>query len=365
MAYLKLQKDQQVGEVWPMQSLGLCCPQCKGPLAFSQEAYSCHSCTREYPIVLGIPDFRLFPDPYINIEDDYDKGKVLWAHGQNTNFEGLVRFYWSITPIVEKRRAERFMRHVFALVERGQNHLQEIEGCRPTYFDEDASQGVLEIGCGTGGFLVAAGQKYQKVVGMDIAFRWLIVAKKRLDELGLRVPLICGCAEFLPFREKQFELCVAESVIEHVKDQDAAIQELQRVSKPQGRLFLMTSNRYGLAPEPHVGIWGVGVLPRKLMKPYVKFWKGIVYEHIRVLSWMELRRILQRNRFERCQVLLPSFVEKEVKSFSAFEKMQVGIYQGIKTIPILRSLLSLLVPFFNVVAFANGKPAEKLVNNHE
>ena len=55
---------------------------------------------------------------------------------------------------------------------------------------------VLEIGCGTGGFLIAARQKYEHVVGMGVAFRWLIIAKKRLSELGLHVPLILSDQSF-------------------------------------------------------------------------------------------------------------------------------------------------------------------------
>ena len=238
---------------------------------------------RAYPIVLGIPDFRLFPDPYIEIEKDYEKARLLFDQGQRVDFEGLVRFYWDITPIVEKNRAERFMRHVFALVERGKNYLREIERFHLNHSQGSSSQAVLEIGCGTGGFLVAARQKYEHVVGMDIAFRWLIIAKKRLSELGLHVPLICGCAEYLPFCDGSYDLCVAESVIEHVKDQNATIRELHRVSSQQGLLYMTTPNRYSLTPEPHVRIWGVGFLPRKWMESYVKLLKGIAYDHIRVL----------------------------------------------------------------------------------
>ena len=73
---------------------------------------------------------------------------------------------------------------------------------------------LLEIGCGTGPLLVAAKHRYRQVVGVDIAFRWLVVAKKRLDEAGMGdIPLICACAEALPFREDSFDNVVADSVI--------------------------------------------------------------------------------------------------------------------------------------------------------
>ena len=63
---------------------------------------------------------------------------------------------------------------------------------------------VLDLGCGTGSFLAAAGRELPDVGGVDIAMRWLLVARKRLDEEGLgRVPLACACAEGLPLRGRQ------------------------------------------------------------------------------------------------------------------------------------------------------------------
>lgn len=54
-----------------------CCPQCRWALTVDSGAYRCSACQREYPMVFGIPDFRLFPDPYISFEDEYKKVYVL------------------------------------------------------------------------------------------------------------------------------------------------------------------------------------------------------------------------------------------------------------------------------------------------
>src|SRR5207244_974333 len=126
-----------------------------------------------------------------------------------------------------------------------------------------------------------------------------------------------------------------------------------RVMTGHGMIFLATPNRFSITPEPHVHVWGVGFLPRKWMHAYVKMVKGINYENIRVMSFMELRRLLKKCRFDKHLILLPSISSEEAKHFSAGQKFQLGIYNAVKQIPIARLMLYLIGPFFNVVAFAN------------
>ena len=134
---------------------------------------------------------------------------------------------------------------------------------------------LLDLGCGSGSFLSSVGGSGREVAGVDIALRWLIVARKRLDEEGLgHVPLACGCAERLPFADRGFAGVVAGDVIEHVADQAATLAEAHRVLRPGGRLFLASPNRFSLAPEPHVQVWGVGFLPRAWMAGYVRAVSG-------------------------------------------------------------------------------------------
>jgi len=330
-----------------------CCPICKGTLAVSETAYSCGACGKNYPIILGIPDFRVFPDPYIDIEDDWKKADYLRQHYESLDFIGLVRLYWKITPEVSEDRAERFIRRSIALTEKGVQSLKVIKGAIPRKRSD--VKGVLEIGCGTGGFLVAAKREYDDVIGADIAFRWLIVAQKRLQELSVNVPLVCCCAEFMPFPNGRFQIILAEDVIEHVKDQAATLQECHRVLTRDGAMFLATPNRYSLTPEPHVRVWGVGLLPRRWMNAYVRLVKGIAYEDIKVLSFRELKRLLRACQFGNHRIMLPTISDEESKYFSRLQKAQLHIYNFIKRIPVIRTVFYVVGPFFTVVAFRNEK----------
>lgn len=302
-------------------------------------------------MVLGIPDFRVFPDPYIDIKADHQKGKFLAEQSHALDFAGMVRLYWKITPEVSADRAELFMRHVFGLVDRGRANLQEIKSLGGK--DQQSDSGaVLEIGCGTGGFLVAADEQFKMKVGLDIAFRWLVIAKKRFEELGLNIPLVCACAEHIPFAEGSFDLVVAENVLEHVKDQEKVLDECHRVLDRRGQLFIATPNRFSLTPEPHVRIWGVGFLPRRWMSRYVKLIKGIPYQYIRVLSLGELKTLLNKKSFQSHRVALPSVHQRELVNFSKSEKIQLAIYEAAKKRSLSRSLLFIFGPLFHVLSYA-------------
>lgn len=331
-----------------------CCPLCKQNLESNVADFYCAECDKRFPIVMGIPDFRVFPDSYIDIEDDYNKAKFLLekSEADNLDFKGIVRLYWSITPEVSKERAELFTRRMFVLVEKGKQSFGEIENLSSKY-KAVKNDSLLEIGCGTGGFLVAAKAKFKNVVGADIAFRWLIVARKRLEELNLDIPLVCCCSEYLPFQDNSFDLTVAEDVLEHVKNQEITLKETHRVLNNEGMVFLGTPNRFSITSEPHVRLWGVGFLPRRLMNGYVKLMKGLSYEHIKVLSFPELKNLLKKSNFDDHHILLPTITDEELKHFSKFEKAQVSLYEFIKKIPIARNILLVFGPFYHILCYAH------------
>ena len=173
------------------------CPVCKGELAHGEDAYSCDPCRATYPVLAGIPDFRIFDDPYIDLEDDRSKAQRIAEEFDRRDFEGLIDFYWSITPHNHPHLVQRYVRHALTAVERGKEALRLLEGSI-AHRVSGPDKRCLEVGCGTGGFVVASHERFGHVVGIDIAFRWLVVAKKRLEAAGVSAQLVCCCAEALP-----------------------------------------------------------------------------------------------------------------------------------------------------------------------
>jgi ubiquinone/menaquinone biosynthesis C-methylase UbiE len=295
---------------------------------------------------MDIPDFRVFPDPWIDFEDDRQKARVLYDEFSEKSFEDLVRYYWRITPDTPPELAERYVRHVLGGVDRGRSSINEIfsltRGKRGDAF--------LEFGCGTGGFLVAARKKFGTVAGVDIAFRWLILAKKRLEEAGVSgVQLVCCCGEYLPYPNKSFDLVVASDVIEHTDDQVGMVKQGLDALKPNGRLFLATPNRLSLSPEPHVQVWGVGWLPRRWMPAYVKKVRGIEYKNIRTVSYFELKSILKIAGARNVRIFSPRIPKEELGRYSDLERLLIGVYHFVVGQPLLRWPLYVFGPLFHAV----------------
>jgi hypothetical protein len=91
-------------------SLGVVCPRCHGGLEERPDAFDCEHCHATYPVVLGIADFRLVPDPWIGLEDDREKARRLEERSRGASLEAMVRTYWSMTPDTSVDQAARFAR---------------------------------------------------------------------------------------------------------------------------------------------------------------------------------------------------------------------------------------------------------------
>lgn len=343
----------------PPTLLAYVCPRCKGPLQTEPEAYRCPACAAHYPIVLGIPDFRVFPDPWIEFEDDWAKARKVAARYDELDFAGLVAYYWQLTPDTPPDLARRYISHVLAGVERGRSSLAEVAALAKRLPD---GAPFLELGCGTGGFLVAASERFGQVVGIDIAMRWLIIARKRLAEAGCtNVQLVCCCGESLPFPNEQFGLVVASDVIEHTATQADLMRGALTALRPGGVFFFATPNRLSLTPEPHVRVWGVGFLPRKLMPAYVRLVRGIPYHHIRTVSVFEIRRLLHEAGARRYRIVLPRISAAELPRFSTLERRGIALYHALLSFPPARYGFYLFGPFFHVLVrrLPDGAVAER------
>jgi SAM-dependent methyltransferase/uncharacterized protein YbaR (Trm112 family) len=261
------------------------CPACRGTLAHhigQDEHYRCARCDRVFPVVIGIPDFRLRPDPWIGFEADREKGVALEAETIGADFESTVRAYWRRTPGTPPEQAERFTQFVVSAEPRAAEWLAGVSAAeRPRGW-------WLDVGCGTADLVLAGTRRGQRIVGIDIAFRWLVVARRRLQRAGVSAPLVCCNGEHLPFPDRSFRRVVSLGTLEHSLDADALVAESARVLEPNGRLHVRTVNRFSLLSEPHVGVWGVGFVPRRWADAYVHWRSGQRYQHHRPLSVREI-----------------------------------------------------------------------------
>lgn len=96
---------------------------------------------------------------------------------------------------------------------------------------------VLDCACGTGAVAAEAVTRVGpegKVVGIDRSPEMLAVARRKLPDLDLRE----GMAEALPFPDKAFDVVACQFGLMFFEDRRAALLEMRRVLRPEGRLVV-------------------------------------------------------------------------------------------------------------------------------
>lgn len=276
--------------------LAFACPRCRADVEHRDEAYHCASCSSAYPIVLGIPDFRIEPDPWISLEDDREKARRLIANTNGLDLARSVEAYWAMTPTTPAEYARKFIEYVMS----GERRAAEWLDTLPPPVTRDAPW--LEIGCASGDLLAVCATRGVRAVGVDVAMRWLVLARKRAALMGDMQVLVCANGEHLPFRDASFARVVSVGTLEHCTDAQAVFTESARVLRASGGIALRTTNRYSLLPEPHVNVWGVGFVPRRWADAYVRWRSGQSYAHHHPLSAHEIGVAMRRAGFSRVEV---------------------------------------------------------------
>lgn len=326
------------------------CPADGGALARERdEELRCQRCERRFAIVAGIPDLRLrYADEYVSWEEDLERARELAAHLGDTDLAGLLRMHWQRSGKPEEL-ADRFLAGDMATVERSEAYVSAVERERSRPLGEEDR--FLEVGCGTAGLAaVAAARGAGHVVASDVSMRWLVLARKRLVDLGLdKVVLVCASAEEPPFEPASFDVVAASDVVEHVPDQSAFAAGCERVLRAGGMLFLATPNRFSLGLEPHVRLWGVGWLPRRLAKRYVERVRGAPYDHVRLLSSFGLRKLLRAAGL-RARLVAPAIPPATQALYSGPELALVRRYNALRALAPVHAALLVVGPFFHVFA---------------
>ena len=292
-----------------------------------------------FPTVAGFADLRLEGDRYLNLGEERAKASALAAIAPMLDLAGLASAYYARTGDVDPRRRARYLAHIARAESRG----AALAALLPR-------QGrILEVGCGTGGLLVAARRSGLAIEGVDIAARWLVLARKRLDAAALSVRLTAAEASRLPWPDATFACVVADSLIEHLDDPSAALAEWLRVVRPGGRLVLWSPNRRSILPDPHVGLWGLGWQPRRLQPLYVKARRKTSWP-IRVRSPREAIGLATAAGWEGVRVD-PAALRLDS---SRYGSMISGAYNRARVLPIASSLLRSIGPLWQLRAIRGG-----------
>ena len=195
---------------------------------------------------------------------------------------------------------------------------------------------VLVDGCGVGTYLARLAPDADLPIGLDIEFPRVV------DSQAFTPNVICGAGEYLPLAGGSADLVFSHEVLEHVQDDQLAIQEMVRVLKPGGRIVLFCPNR-GYPFETHGIYWHgkyhfgnklfVNYLPRSLrdkLAPHVEIYTRADLD--RLFAGLPVRVVSRRTVF--------GAYDNIIKRSPAFGKLLRGILQWLEKTPLQRLGLS-------------------------
>lgn len=193
-----------------------------------------------------------------------------------------------------KAAAYVFLEHTYV------KHLRILD----TYLAGLEGKKVLDVGSGTGGFVVAASLHGAVVYGLDLFAGFeqgdIELAKKRAACYHLKIGQIRASALNIPFLDNSFDAVINVGMFEHIIGRVARsviIKECIRVIRPNGVFLLIAHPNRGFPLDLHYGFLPfVNWLPRRLRLWYAKLFKPVKVGQVdgtANLSFREVRGYLQ------------------------------------------------------------------------
>jgi SAM-dependent methyltransferase len=160
--------------------------------------------------------------------------------------------------------------------------------------DVHSGHTVLDVGCGNGRHTYEALKRGASVVSLDLdpeplANVGVMVAAMRHEE---QLPPeagwigVVGDALQLPFDDASFDRVIASEVLEHISEDQTAMKEMSRVTRPSGRAAVSVprwwpeivcwalSEEYRTKPGGHVRIYREGQIAERLASAGFELAKG-------------------------------------------------------------------------------------------
>lgn len=116
---------------------------------------------------------------------------------------------------------------------------------RPKYEDGirrtqvGAGRSVLDLGCGAGVFCRMAADAGASITGIDAAPALVEIARSRVPEGRFDV----GDIHELPYPDRSFHVVAAFNILQFVPDPLAVLAEVRRVTRPEGRIYILVWGR--------------------------------------------------------------------------------------------------------------------------
>jgi len=252
------------------------CTECGGPLVSKGNTYVCHSCSAMWPTVDGIPIFvDLSKTPYWGEIPAREMTRLLtyarrygWRKAAKDFFEQANPYLFRY--IVNESRSD--WRYLLPL---------------------RTDSLVLDAGCGWGAVTLALSEVCQ-VVAIDYRPERMQFVSIRMEQEQIdAISLACANVRQMPFDDNYFDAVILNGVLEWVgegsaehdpqTEQQIVLQEIHRVLKAGGALYIGIENRIGYPyffgkRDEHSNLRFATLLPRALANAYSKVVRKTPYQ---------------------------------------------------------------------------------------
>lgn len=165
-------------------------------------------------------------------------------------------------PDWERRAEKRIKEDLTFFLER----IKKLEG----YVGSLEGKRTLSVGSGWGGFVVAASKAGANAVGVEPDVEEIAISKLRAKVRDVEsAEFIVSVGEHLPFKDNSFDFIECVTVLEHVKEPQKVIEEMIRVVKKGGFVYILIPN-YLYPLEQHYKIHWIPMLPKPLAKIFLR-----------------------------------------------------------------------------------------------
>jgi len=179
-------------------------------------------------------------------------------------------FYSEIADIYDTTRWKGKGEFVDALQKKLLYQILEKENINPR-------DSILDIGAGTGRFVLPLTEAGYVMYGLDISERMLKIAKSKSRDEALN--LVVANAKAIPFKDNTFDCIISYRTLIHIPDYKNVIKEISRVLKPGGTAILEFNNKFSISTLARM---------RRKLRRILKTSKVVTDPH--VVSYFELRK---------------------------------------------------------------------------
>ena len=196
--------------------------------------------------------------------------------------------------------------------------LAKIQRVRPT----SPPARVFEVGVGTGWLLADLAARGYECSGIEVNPWNLEHARQRLQG----VEIIEGTIEAAELPKDTYDLVLAESVLEHVRDYQAALHNIYGALKHGGLLHVSTTNKFSLVSGEYKRVPFYGWLPQRARYAIRRRAGEEMFFDWNEFTYHGLRRALRRAGFtkiyDRLDVVWPA-------DKTGWKRQVVGAYQRV------------------------------------